>query len=354
MCVITFDWEDNDAIKKFSSFDENKSISWCILDLTDYCNFKCKWCYSNASILKNPLHMDIKDLERILDILVDVGLTQITYSGGEPTLYPHLKEAISLAKDRGLVVHMNTNGYNFTKSMACELKELGLSQVQINIDSIRPEKHDEVRGKQGSHERAIKALKNVKEAGMTTVSVTVLTKENEDEVVEIFKLARSLGIQRCRVWDMTPTHGLARENSRLLPKDFISALQKLSDFAYETGAKNVEVGDPIFIPHVKTKLGISGGYCVPAAGMLIYISSKGDAYFCCASREKMYNILEEAEKGNDIMHVHKQGINRFLSTFKRLEECRNCEYVNKCNEGCFTRRDFSENNKDFWCKKCNG
>jgi len=297
--------------------------------------------------------MSIKDVERVMNILADVGVSQITYSGGEPTLYPHLKEAVSIARDRSMVVHMNTNGYALTKGMASELKKAGLSQVQINIDSICPEKHDAVRGKSGSFERAIRALENARKVGMTCVSQTVLTKENENEIVEIFKLARSLNLQRCRIWDMTPSPGCARENIHLMPKDYLTVLQKAVDFAYKTGARHAEIGDPMFIPYIKTKLSISGGYCVSAANMIIYISTKGDVYFCCTSRHKMYNIFEEAARGNDIRDSQKGGIKRYLEKFRKPDGCQKCNYENKCKSGCYTRRDFSENNKDYWCRKCN-
>ena len=254
MCVVTFDWERNDATQKFRSFDKKRSVSWAVLELTDHCNLNCKWCFANASKIKHPMHMDLRDVKRIVNKLAEAGVRQITLSGGEPTLYPNIRDAISYAKGRGLVVHMNTNGYIFTRAMAFELKMLGLSQVQINIDSIHPKKHDAIRGKQGSFERAIRALKNAREAGIMSVSNTVLTKDNEEEIVEIFKLARSMGIQRSRVWDMTPSEGCATENSYLIPKNYIAALQRLSDFAHKTGAWNVEVGDPMFKSHIKTEL----------------------------------------------------------------------------------------------------
>ncbi len=349
MCVVTFDWERNDAKKKFHSFERSKSVSWAILELTDHCNLNCRWCFANASRIKQPVHMDIKDVERIVNLLADVGVRQITYSGGEPTLYPHLKEAVSIASSHGMVVHMNTNGYLLTREMASELKNLGLSQVQINIDSIHAEKHDTVRGKEGSFVKAIQALRNAGRAGIMTVSNTVLTRDNEEEVVEIFKLARGMGIQRCRVWDMTPSHGCALENIHLIPKSYVLALQRLSDFAYETGARNVEVGEPIFMPHINTKLSVSGGYCVFAAGMAMYISRRGDVYFCCTSKNNMYNLFEAMSSGNDIRQVHEKGVKKHLSSFSHPEGCRSCEHLNICRGGCYTRREFSRNNMDYWC-----
>ena len=97
-------------------------MSWGVLELTSYCNFNCKWCFANARTIKNPVHMSVSDVERVVDALASAGVTQITYSGGEPTLYPHLREAIDIARSHDMVVHMNTNGYLFTKNLASDLR----------------------------------------------------------------------------------------------------------------------------------------------------------------------------------------------------------------------------------------
>ncbi len=348
MCVVTFDWSENDAKEKFKNFEKRKSLSWAVIEVTDYCNFNCKWCFANAGQNLSPRHMEKENLKTLITALANSGLKQITLSGGEPTLYPHLKEIIEWAHSYGLVVHMNTNGYLLSKDLAIELKSAGLSQVQINIDSLDPRKHDYVRGKKGSFHRAIKALKNAREAGLTCVSQTVLTKENENEIIDIFKFARSMGIQRCRVWDMTPSKGYAKENMDLMPTDYITTLQKLSDFAYETGAQSVETGEPLFPLNFKTDLNVIGGYCVAVAGLYCTISNKGDVYFCATLREPLYNIFEEMGKGRDIRNIHQYKINEYLGSVKEVEKCKMCKFLQSCKGGCSTRREYKKG-IDYWC-----
>lgn len=48
MCVVTFDWTKNDAKEKFRNFERSKSLSWAVVEVTDYCNFSCKWCFANS------------------------------------------------------------------------------------------------------------------------------------------------------------------------------------------------------------------------------------------------------------------------------------------------------------------
>ena len=347
--MITFEWEENDAKKKFATFEKSGSVSWAIIDLTEACNFRCKWCFANAGGIRDPHSMGLGTLESLIGVLAGLGVRQVTFSGGEPTLYPHLREAVSIARDSGMVVHMNTNGFLLTKRLAKDLASAGLSQVQINIDSVSPEKHDCVRGMAGSFARSLQALENARNAGMTCVSETVLTSDNEGEIEDVFRLARRLRIGRLRVWDMTPSRGRARGNADLLPKNYLGVLQRMADFAQENGARSIEVGDPIFIHHVRTQLPVSGGYCAFARGMIMYISVRGDVFFCCTMRDRMYNIFEQIDKGQDLAGVHRREIARYLKGFPVPERCGSCAAADSCAGGCLTRRDFSGHGADYLC-----
>lgn len=348
VCVVTFDWEDSDAAEKVKYFEKKKSIAWAVVELTESCNFKCMWCYASSGYSKN--YMSRENYKKLMKILADAGVIQVTLSGGEPTLYPHLKEAVKLAKDSGFIVHMNTNGFLFTKTLALELKKLGLSQVQTNIDSLDPKKHDYIRGRKGSFHRAVQALKNAKDAGMTCVSQTVLTKLNENEIFDIFRFARSFGIQRCRVWDITPS-GEAHGKMDLRPTNYIETLKRLDEFAYKLGAKHIESGDPLFPNSYKTKLNVSGGFCTGILGGFITISPNGDIFPCVTYRKFLYNIFK-IEK-NDLSEFHKFKLKELSQrNNKIMKRCKVCAFFNKCRGGCYTRINFTGIN-DYWCQHLN-
>ena len=350
MCIVTFDWEENDAYKKVNEFEKKKSLVFAVVELTRMCNFNCVWCYAAGG--KNSFHMPKERALLLAKILGESGLKQVTCSGGEPLMYPYLKEFIKECKEYGLIVHINTNGYFLTKKLAKELESLGLSQVQTNIDSLDPEKHNQVRGNEKSFEKAIKALKNSIEAGMTAVSQTVLTKDNENEIVDIFKFARSFGVQRCRVWDMIPC-GTALENTEKLPTDFVGTMEKLCEYAEETGVKSIESADPLFPYNLNTKIKFYGGVCASSKGGFTTITPEGDILFCATFRKRLYNVFDVFSEGNGLQKTHKEKINEFVKNLPISEKCKNCEYFNLCGGGCPTRRMFNPEKTDYWCKIIN-
>jgi radical SAM protein with 4Fe4S-binding SPASM domain len=347
MCVVTFDWEENDAREKVKTFMEKKMLAWAVVEVTSACNFNCVWCYANTGYKSRTrrMHMPKRKIGRLLRTLSESGIRQVTFSGGEPTVYPHLKHAIKKAKELGFIVHMNTNGYLLTRKLAKELKSLGLSQVQINIDSIDSKAHDSVRGRKGSFRRAVQALKNAKAAGMTCVSQTVLTRKNEDEIVEIFRLARSLGVQRCRVWDMMPSEGCGLESFDIRPTNYLKSLEELSLFAEQTGARHIEAGEPLFPSH-KTSIPTSLKLCVAASGLLTNIACNGDVYFCVTQRKPMMNVF--GLNGESFREAYRKKLEEFMSSFPLPEKCSGCPESEKCKYGCYTRREHA-GGMDYWC-----
>lgn len=348
MCVVTFDWEDNDAKEKVKRFRKRRSPSWAVIELTKNCNLNCRWCYANSGgINKEEYNMPLSNLEKLLDILGESGVRQITYSGGEPTVYPKIREAVKMAKARGFVVHMNTNGLVFTRQMARELRSLGLSQIQTNIDSIDPKKHDYLRGRKGSFDGAVRALKNAKDAGITSVSQTVVTNRNEREITDIFAFARSMGLQRCRVWDMMPSEGAAMENIDLKPTNYVETLRELARFAERTGGKHIESGEPFFPLDFKTSLRVSHVPCVASHGVLVNFAYNGDVYYCVTQRKPMFNVFRDLEGPFDRFYMKE--LDAFVRESRLSEECEKCGLFPKCKGGCITRRSFSNNGKDYWC-----
>ncbi len=349
MCMVTFNWEEGDAKEKVKNFEKRRSLSWVVVEVTESCNLNCIWCYANSNqVVKRPRrHMPLERLKTLLRMLADIGVKQITYSGGEPTLYPHIKEAVSLAKDMGFVVHMNTNGFIFTREFARELKARGLSQIQTNIDSINPRKHDYIRGVPGSFERAVKALRNACEVGITPVSQTVLTKLNESEIFAIFTLARKLGARRCRVWDMTPSEGVAKDNMSIAPTDYVRTLEKLYEFTLNDGLKSIESGEPLFPLGKNLSIPFVGGFCISYFGAYTTISVNGDVLYCAAYRKPMYNVFEDVS--GSLEEFHKYKLSEFIrENLKIPAPCLECGFLKTCVGGCVVRRE-ANNNIDMAC-----
>jgi len=72
----------------------------CEMILTNKCNFKCPYC-RGLQVLDEDCtkDMDFDIAKSTLNNWIKQGLKNVRFSGGEPTLYPYLKDLITIAKE---------------------------------------------------------------------------------------------------------------------------------------------------------------------------------------------------------------------------------------------------------------
>jgi MoaA/NifB/PqqE/SkfB family radical SAM enzyme len=300
MCLVTFNFEEarTDAELKVRRFLSVGRPTWALVEVTERCDFGCGYCYASAG--RRGREMDMALFKRLLDRLEGAGIWQVTLSGGEPLLHPGIVEIVREASDRGMVVHVCTNGYHLDRRMAGRLAGAGLSQVMVNLDSVHAARHDGMRGREGSFLKAKEALGNAVRAGILAKSQTVVTRENVGELEEIMALARSLGVRRVSYGELVQA-GRSREG---FSGDYGRVLEDLAREAKWLGAASAESFDPHF--QASRHLKVYGVPCPSGCGMILNIGAGGEVYYCVTHRRILYNALH-----GDI-NRHVQELKRYL------------------------------------------
>ncbi|MGK7913788.1 MAG: radical SAM protein [Synechococcus sp.] len=108
------------------------------IEVTNVCNFKCEFC-PDAIMERKRGHIDLKLLEGLLDEIAETGLARIItfHLMGEPLIYPHIFEAIALAVERNLELHLTTNGSTFAirPGHIEQLVASGIPKVTISLQT---------------------------------------------------------------------------------------------------------------------------------------------------------------------------------------------------------------------------
>lgn len=135
------------------------------------------------------------DIRNFSDEAHELGLAQFCLSGGEPTIVKELDEVILAMQPDKFHLTMSTHGHFLTKEKCKHLKSLGLDKVKISLDDFDPKYHDANRHLPGAYQKAVNAMFNAKEAGLTVVIQTVITHQNcqTPRIREMAKFARKNG-----------------------------------------------------------------------------------------------------------------------------------------------------------------
>jgi AdoMet-dependent heme synthase len=163
--------------------------------LTYRCQCQCEHCYSNAPDRNDHEEMTTADLKSVIDQVRRLGALQVIFSAGEPLLRNDLEEVVRHAHRAGLLTRLNTNGLLLDPARASRLKEAGLTQCAVSIDHADGSVHDSLRGVPGAFDRAVQAIRNLREAGIPCQICTYASRRLiPDGLREIISLGRRLGV----------------------------------------------------------------------------------------------------------------------------------------------------------------
>ncbi|UCE19899.1 MAG: radical SAM protein [Gemmatimonadota bacterium] len=169
-----------------------------VLKPTLACTARCKTCSTRKALHKLKITEDQLSLTHWKRLFAEVnalGLSKLTISGGEPTLYEHLTELIAEGKKYGWEIGLNTNGSLIDQEYAARLKNAGLDAVTLSLYSPQAEHHDSIRNRPGLWEKAIHAAKifvdiRANENPSFRVNMqTLLCKENYRDFADLIRLA---------------------------------------------------------------------------------------------------------------------------------------------------------------------
>lgn len=172
----------------------NRVISTFIA-VTKKCPLRCEHCFEWKN-LNQPERLSIEDIENIIINMQAVGTSNIDITGGEPMLRAKELAPLIAKYNKNSAFWMLTSGFNFTEENAKMLADAGLTGVHVSLDHYLPAEHDKFRGKEGSYQDAIKAVKYSLDNDLVTCLSVCFTKEtaNKEFVLSFLNLAKDLGV----------------------------------------------------------------------------------------------------------------------------------------------------------------
>lgn len=175
-----------------------------VWDVTYACNLKCKHCYASAGTAWSD-ELTTEEAKRVIDCFARAGVVTIAWSGGEPMVRPDIYELSKYAADKGIYVAMATNGTLINEYTIEKLWNSGIRFLQISLDEINPEKHDDFRGVAGAWKRTVEGIRLAAKRGFFVNIAMTCIKTNKNEVARIINLSRELGARWFMLYNFVPT-----------------------------------------------------------------------------------------------------------------------------------------------------
>ena len=287
------------------------SVHW---ELTYRCNEKCTHCYldvfsPNANV---PGELTTDKCLRIIDELADLGVLNLTLSGGEILVRRDFFQIAEYAHAKRFLLRLFTNGILVKPAIADRIAALHPYAVEISVYSTRPELHDSITRVPRSLELTLRALRLLKERGIQTVMKTPLMRKNVREIDDLKALAQDLGAQFRYDITITPkdTGGLEPLQHRLTYDDLVWLFRK-------------EIDPALWVNRQMQSDQGTCGITLNGASIDPY----GNVTTCLQTRAKAGNIRDNPLREIwDKSHVWKE----YKLALGDLPICRTCEIRNLC------------------------
>jgi len=159
------------------------------ISLTPACNLRCTYCHAEGEVAPKA-QMSADDIAEILRVAAGFGMTSVKFTGGEPTLRRDLVDIVASVPE-SMESSMTTNG-TLLAPIAQDLKDAGLSRVNISLDSLRPDRYEAIT-KRPYLDRVLAGIDAAIDAGLTPIKLNVVMLKgiNEDEVEDFIGFVRN-------------------------------------------------------------------------------------------------------------------------------------------------------------------
>ncbi|MCX6802459.1 MAG: radical SAM protein [Candidatus Diapherotrites archaeon] len=150
------------------------------------CNQRCLFCSTGTKFGQKKRIKPLGEIKKEIRIAKRNGADTISFSGGEPTIRRDLIDVIEFAEKEGFEkIEVQSNGMMYKyPAFVKEITEAGADRFLVSIHGANAKTHDFLTRTEGSFERAMAGIKNLKKAGVEIRFSIVINKHNFREAAE--------------------------------------------------------------------------------------------------------------------------------------------------------------------------
>jgi len=174
---------------------------WLFPVAPEVCNLACTHClYASSPLRKNPYRLTEQELATVFAELESLeAAPHMIFTGGEPTLHPHLYSLLDRVEQHGYSFQLHTNG---TRIHAREAERLAafahLKKVQISLEGPSPDLNDAVMG-QGLYHRVLRVIEDLRTQDVPVAIAVTPMESNQDHLSAIERCAEKTGAELIRI-----------------------------------------------------------------------------------------------------------------------------------------------------------
>jgi len=172
------------------------------ISLLDQCNFRCPYCmpatefHADYQFLTRQQRLSHDEIVRIAAIAVDLGVTKLRLTGGEPLLDKKVVDLIArLARLEGCDDLALTTNAMLLAPVAQRLADAGLRRVTVSLDTLDTDIFRAMSGGRGDLATVLKGIEAAEKAGLAPIKINTVVQRNVNDhtVLDLLEHFRGSG-----------------------------------------------------------------------------------------------------------------------------------------------------------------
>lgn len=166
-------------------------------ELTPCCNMACKMCYVSMTKAQQEAKAPIKTAREWIElgrVAKEKGMLYLLLTGGEPFLRQDFREIFQSLHRMGLILSINSNGTLIDEETVAWLQQTPPSRINITLYGASDETYGRLCGNPKGYTQVTKAIRLLKQAGISVKLHCSLTPQNAGDTEKIFAFAREEGL----------------------------------------------------------------------------------------------------------------------------------------------------------------
>jgi molybdenum cofactor biosynthesis protein A len=166
------------------------------ISITELCNLRCTYCMPAEGIALTPkAHlMTADEIVAIAQTFVNLGVTKIRLTGGEPLVRKDAKDIIHRLGKLGVELTLTTNGI-LVHDFIDTFKDAGITNLNVSIDSLQKDKYNAIT-RRNYFDKLWENLDLLDANGFQVkLNVVVIKGFNDNEIIDFIELTKERNIQ---------------------------------------------------------------------------------------------------------------------------------------------------------------
>lgn len=304
-----------------------------LLELTHRCPLQCGYCSNPLEMERASNELTTDEWKKVLTELAEIGVLQVHFSGGEPSVRKDLVELIRFAEQLGLYTNLITSAVLITRERLVEIADAGLAHIQISFQAKDADLANRIGGFKNGHAKKLEVAKWARELDLPLTINAVMHRQNLPQLREMIGLAVVLDADRIEVANVQYYGWALKNRAALMPT--IEQIDEATAIVAEETERLRGILDIDFV--VPDYYALRPKKCMGGWGRQFFNITPAGKILPCHAAETITELdFESVRSNHSIAWIwqNSDAFNRYRGTGWMPEPCQSCEFKEIDYGGC--------------------